>query len=219
MRLAPFCLFVIALVATSCGGSQHASSTAYSNARYLADGKSQHTPGERVVQYAATLELKVKEADSTNVQLRAIAEKHQGYVVSLADGRSVIRVKQPELAAAVDEVAALGKLRSKAFKGEDVTEQYVDLNARLENARRARERYLQLLQQAENVQAALAVEKELERVNGDIESFEGKLNKLTHLADMATITVQLQEKDKLGPLGYVFVGLWKGVRWLFVRGE
>ena len=68
-------------------------------------------------------------------------------------------------------------------------------------------------------QAALAVEKELERVNGDIESFEGKLNKLTHLADMATITVQLQEKDKLGPLGYVFVGLWKGVRWLFVRGE
>jgi hypothetical protein len=218
MRLTTFCFLLLALILASCAGSRDAS-TAYSNTRYLTDGKAQYAPGERVVQYAATLELKVREADSTNVHLRAIAEKHQGYVVSLADGRSVIRVKQPELAAAVDEVAALGKLRSKAFKGEDVTEQYVDLTARLENARRARERYLQLLQQAENVQAALAVEKELERVNGDIESFEGKLNKLTHLADMATITVQLQEKEKLGPLGYVFVGLWKGVRWLFVRGE
>ncbi len=219
MRPAYVILSFVALLMTACSGSQRAQSTAYSNARMLDGGKPQYAGGERVVQYTATLELKVKEADSANVQLRSIAEKHQGYVVSLGDRRSVIRVKQPELVAAVDEVSGLGKLQYKTFKGEDVTEQYVDLTARLDNARRARERYLQLLQQAENVQAALAVEKELERVNGEIEAFEGKLNKLTHLADMATITVELQEREKLGPLGYVFVGLWKGVRWLFVRGE
>ena len=139
--------------------------------------------------------------------------------VRIADGSlDHVRVRTSALGTAVNEVASLGTVRSKSFKGEDVTEQYVDGELRLENARKARDRYLELMKQAENVQAALAVEKELERLNGEIELLEGRANKLKHLTDMATISVDLNKREKLGPLGYACVGAWKGVRWLFVRG-
>ncbi|MBP7514914.1 MAG: DUF4349 domain-containing protein [Flavobacteriales bacterium] len=172
----------------------------------------------RMVQQSAALEMRVKEPDSTNAHLLDIAKRHEGYVVMLGDRRSTIRVKSTALGDAVNEVAGLGNVRSKSFKGEDVTEQYVDVELRLENARKARDRYLELLKQAEDVQAALAVEKELERLNGEIELLEGRANKLKHLTDMATISVDLNKREKLGPLGYACVGAWKGVRWLFVRG-
>ena len=206
-------LFALQLL-TSCSFER---STANADSLYDFRGKDGEAKG-RMIQQSAALDIRVKEPDSTNAHLLAIAKRYDGYVVMLGDRSSTIRVQTTSLSKAVDEVAGLGKVRSKSFKGEDVTEQYVDLEIRLENARKARDRYLELLKQAENVQAALLVEKELERLNGEIELLEGKTNKLKHLSDMATISVGLNRKEKLGPLGYVCVGAWKGVRWLFVRG-
>ena len=163
------------------------------------------------------MDIRVKNTDSTNTRLAAIAKRHGGYVVSLAEHQSMIRVRATALDSAITAASALGKVRWKSIGGKDVTEEYVDQELRLDNARKARDRYLELLKQAENVQAALLVEKELERLNGEIELLEGKRMKLRHLSEMATLSVDLQQKEKLGPLGYVCVGAWKGVRWLFVR--
>lgn len=207
-----FGLLLLTLTLASCGGARYAEAGSMHRLVSSVDA-----PG-RMIQQSAALDLRVKEPDSTNAHLLEIAKRHEGYVVMLGDCRSTIRVKSTALGDAVNEVAGLGKVRSKSFKGEDVTEEYVDLELRLENARKARDRYLELLKQAENVQAALAVEKELERLNGEIELLEGRTNKLKHLSDMATISVDLNRREKLGPLGYVCVGTWKGVRWLFVRG-
>lgn len=215
MRNTPTFTFALSLFAlqlfTSCATER---TTAYCGNIWDRDGQ----PQGRMIQQSAALDLRVKEPDSTNAHLQDIAKRHEGYVVMLGDQRSTIRVKTAALGDAVNEVSGLGKVRSKSFKGEDVTEQYVDVELRLENARKARDRYLELLKQAEDVQAALLVEKELERLNGEIELLEGKSNKLKHLSDMATISVDLNRREKLGPLGYVCVGTWKGVRWLFVRG-
>ncbi len=172
---------------------------------------------ERVVQHSAFLRIEVREAEPVTDSLKFIAEHYGGYAVSISDQRSTIRVKREHMELVSERIASMGKLKYRSYKGEDVTAEYVDLNARLDNAKKARDRYLQLLELAEDVKATLAVEKELERVNGEIESMQGRMNKLTHLSDLATIQVDLQEREKLGPLGYVFVGLWKGVSWLFVR--
>jgi hypothetical protein len=174
-------------------------------------------PSRRIVMNAS-MDLRVKNADSTNMRLAAIAKQHGGYVVSLAERTSMIRVRASALDSAIASTSALGKVLWKSIGGKDVTEEYVDQDLRLDNARKARDRYLELLKQAENVQAALLVEKELERLNGEIELLEGRQMKLRHLSEMATISVDLRRKEKLGPLGCVFVGTWKGVRWLFVRG-
>jgi len=82
---------------------------------------------------------------------------------------------------------------------------------------KSRERYLELLARAENVQSALLVEKELERLNSEIEFLKGKLNKTSHLVDFATLTISIKEKVKPGLLGYVGIGLFEVVKWLFIR--
>jgi hypothetical protein len=173
---------------------------------------------QRVVIYNGSLTLAVKNVDSVNANISRVAEKYEGYVLTLGSERSVIRVKSVFLSQAMRDIVPMGKLKNKSVYGEDVTEDYYDSKIRLENCTKARQRYLELLAKAENVEAALKVEKELERLNKEIDVLEGKLKRLAHLSEYSTITVTLRQKVKPGVLGYVFIGLYKGVKWLFVRG-
>lgn len=172
---------------------------------------------ERIVLYNAFITIVVKNPDSTNVRLMEIAKQYDGYVQVLGNKNSVIRVKAIHLNNAIADISKTGKIKYKTISGDDVTDQYVDYQIRLENAYSARKRYLELLAKAETVEAALKVEKELERLNGEISSIEGKLNQLKHLSDYSTITVKLDEKVKPGILGYIGIGLYKSVKWLFIR--
>jgi DNA-binding MarR family transcriptional regulator len=175
------------------------------------------TDENRVVIYNAKVAIRVKNADSLNRKLAELSSKYDGYVVSLGNRYSSIRVKSENLNSAITEIAGLGKMSSKTISGNDVTEEYKDYEIRLDNAAKARGRYLQLLEKAENVEAALKVEKELERLNGEIDLLKGKLERLKHLSDFSTIDIQIMEKQKMGVLGYVGLGLYKAVKWLFIR--
>jgi len=106
----------------------------------------------------------------------------------------------------------------KNVSANNVTSRYVDLQLRLDNALNARKRYLELLKQAENVEAALKVEKELERLNYTIEQLKHQINGINRDAQYSKITINLKQKKKLGPLGFIFKGVYLGVKWLFVRG-
>jgi hypothetical protein len=174
-------------------------------------------PPQRKVISSAFLTLAVEHPDSTNQALAQIATRYEGYASQLGSYRSVIRVKSEHLDEALVAVRALGKVRSQRLGSEDVTDQYLDYQIRLENAQKARDRYLELLTQAENVEAALKVERELERLNETIDLLKGKLNRIDQLAVLATITVDLRERKKPGPIGYIGVGLYRAVKWLFVR--
>lgn len=174
-------------------------------------------PINRVVIYNANIGLAVKNADTVNANLSRIAERYKGYALTLGNEYSVIRVKSQLLKEAVVEVGKLGKVKYKRISGEDVTDDYQDSEIRLDNAKKARQRYLELLAKAENVQAALMVEKELERLNKEIDQLEGHLKRLDHLSEFSTITVNLDKKVKPGILGYIGMGLYYSVKWLFVR--
>ena len=155
--------------------------------------------------------------DTANVKMTAITEKYEGYVSSMGTYQTIVRVKSPYLNQAIADISLLGKLKSKNLTGRDVSEQYYDFKIRLENAEKARARYLELLAKAEDVSAALLVERELERLNGEIDVLKGRMNRMDHLSDYATITIEWKERKKLGILGYIGKGLYEGVRWLFVR--
>ena len=167
--------------------------------------------------FSATLSLIIKHPDSANIRLESIAKKYNGYVTVLGTTRTIIRVKSEKLNDAIMEIGTVGKIDTKSLTGQDVTDEYLDLKIRLENAERSRERYLELLAKAENVEAALKVEKELERLNEVIDLLTGKMNKIDHLSAYSTITVNLKEKKKPGILGYIGIGLYRSVKWLFVR--
>lgn len=172
---------------------------------------------EKKILFSASLSLIVKNPDSANYHIQKIAEKYKGYINQTGTYRAVIRVKSEYLNEAVNDISGLGKVQAKNLTGQDVTEEYSDYKIRLENAVKSRERYLELLAKAENVEAALQVEKELERLNGTIDILKGKMNRIDHLSEYSTITVNLKEKKKPGILGYVGMGLYYSVKWLFIR--
>lgn len=218
-------LFILmaSLMLSGCSAHRHYAFKKYypykrSAGLHLFAKKSKHDKGVRMVNYSASITLEVAEEDTVLRYISFIPEKYEGYLVSLDDSKVVFRVVSEKLVPAVEDACLLGKVISKTLSGSDVTETYEDQRIRLENALNARDRYLVLLEKAENVEAALKVEKELERLNKEIDLLEGKIRNLEHLNEYSTVTVNLEEKRKPGVLSYVGIGLWTGVRWLFVRG-
>jgi hypothetical protein len=170
---------------------------------------------ERMIISQAFITLEVADVDAAVTAITGVAGKHTGYVVS-SGNRTVIRVEAAALKAAMDEVTSLGSVVSREIQEQDVTKSYSDAELKLQNAKAARARYLELLQKAENVEAALKVERELERLNGEITLLESQIGNLAHLTQYATITVTLRKQVTPGPLGWVFYGLYKAIEWLFV---
>lgn len=219
-----FVLLLIASMFASCAEQKHYSDpianksteNSYQDSPYDKSVRSQESQSRMVI-YNSTVSMVVISPDSTNLRLTDIATKYDGYIQTLGSEKSVIRVRADKLKLALEELNNLGKVKYKKVSGEDVTDQYTDFQIRLDNAKKARERYLELLAKAENVEAALKVEKELERLNVEIDALEGKINRFQHLTQYSTLTVYMQEKIKPGVLGYIGIGLYHSVKWLFVR--
>ncbi|MCP4132837.1 MAG: DUF4349 domain-containing protein [bacterium] len=170
----------------------------------------------RVIILNANLTLEVDDPAPAPGEISKIAKQYNGYVLSSGNRRVVIRVEAKSFQAAISGIGKLGELTDKNIYGKDVTGKFRDSQIRLDNKLNARKRYLELLKKAENVEAALKVEKELERLNGEIESFKGVIKRLSHLSQYSTITVIIEEEVTPGPVGYIFWGLYKGIKWLFV---
>lgn len=187
------------------------------NVRYFEDNEEKNKEDGRLMIYNATVTVQTRNPDSAAAQVAGLAKKYGGYVLSSGNNYTTIRVKSTSLKEALTEICTYGKVKSKNITGTDVTEEFTDYQIRLDNAEKARKRYLELLEKAANVGETLAVEKELERLNKEIDLLKGKMNRISHLVDYSTITVYHEEKTKLGILGYVFVGTFKAVKWLFVR--
>lgn len=181
------------------------------------DSVNENSKEVRKIIFSASISLSVKNLDTTNVYLQKIAKKYEGYAQEVGTYSTTLRVKSTSLEQAIREIEELGKVKSKQITGTDVTEDFLDCTIRLENAEKSRQRYLQLLEKAEDVQGMLLIEKELERLNGTIEKLKGKINRINHLSDYSTITIKLYKKEKLGILGYAFAGVYYTIKWLFVR--
>lgn len=142
------------------------------------------------------------------MQSQSVQEAEQAYVT--------LRVPGPQLRPVLDLLAALGTEESRSVSSQDVTEQYIDTEARLKNAIALRDRLKALLGQAKDVKDILEIEKELTRVQADIDSMDGRLKKLKGQVDFAQIDLTLQRKKIYGPLGYVIYGIGWLIQKLFI---
>ncbi|MBI5499840.1 MAG: DUF4349 domain-containing protein [Deltaproteobacteria bacterium] len=182
-------------------------------------------PAERLVIKTGTMRIELDPPEDGPAKVTEIAGRFGGYVSSSSETSVVIRVPNQSFEEVLEAIAQLGNVAEREVRGEDVTEQYFDLNVRLRNALAARLRYLALLERAETVEEALLVEHELERVTLDIEELRGKLRYLRDRVQDATITVwfvqeyEPPEESTPGPIGWIFYGVYLGVKWLFVWDE
>ncbi len=146
-------------------------------------------------------------------------EQKSGFVVSSNLHRSglspyatvVVRLPAADFDQGVDEFKKMGEVTSERVEGMDVTEEYVDLQARLDNFRAAEQRFVEIMRQAEEIEDILAVQRELTQVREQIERIQGRIKYLKQSADLSTVRVNLSndpeslpvvdDEDKWRPLG------------------
>ena len=173
-----------------------------------APGAGGYVPGaldtaQRQVISQASVSMEVAEVPAAVAQVRAIAESLGGFVGHLSSSGGperqqstmTIRVPQTEFFTALDHIKSLGKVHSENVGSEDVTERFIDLEARLRSALREEESLLSLLERAGQVSEILAIERELSRIRSEIERDQGQLNFLERRVDLSTITVSLLPPD------------------------
>jgi len=156
---------------------------------------------ERMVIYNAYVSLETGDIGGTLAKIRSLAESYGGYVAGTsrssygmqATAEITIRVPKDKFHVAVQEIETYGKVLDERTTSEDVTQQYIDLKARLENLQRQEKRLNEILGMAKTVDEVLNVERELERVRGEIESLQGQINYLERNVAMSVITVGLKE--------------------------
>jgi hypothetical protein len=175
----------------------------------------------RMLIWRAWLSLEVGAVSNTVARITDMTVKAGGYVESTADAgdesaQMVLRVPVNSLSSTVAALETLGTVTHRRVSSEDVTEQYVDTDARLQTMIALRDRLRELLDKAQDVKDVLAIEKELGRVQADIDSMQARLKALRGQVDLASIHVSIKRQRILGPLGYAFKGVWWVVEKLFV---
>ena len=111
-----------------------------------------------------------------------------------------IRVPVERFESLVDSVVSLGELERNSRTSQDITEQYYDLEARIKNKRVEEQTLNKILQERSGkLEDVLKIEIELSRVRGEIEQLEGKIRVLENLSSLATLTLNVRERDKYAP--------------------
>jgi hypothetical protein len=144
--------------------------------------------------YNATITMAVFEAKAAIDGTLKLARDMGGYLVRRDDQTIVIRVPAAKYREALDAVGKLGDVIHREESVQDVTDEFLDMQVRLQNAIALRARLEQLLAQAKNVEEALMVERELGRVTEEIERFEGRLKLLRELVAFSTITIEFRPR-------------------------
>lgn len=111
------------------------------------------------------------------------------------EGSVTIRVPSAQFEAAVADLKGMALVvNHESSSGQDVTEQYTDLQAQLRNAQAQEEEYLRIMKKAENVEDILRVQERLGMVRGQIESLQGRLKYLENMTSYSTVSVSLTEE-------------------------
>lgn len=159
---------------------------------------------DRKIISTAQLQLEVDSTKTAFKRITNITLEQGGFVSSSSiyggdrkSGQVTVRIPQKNFHSALEQIETLGTVKSRQITGQDVTEEFIDINARLGNLKNQENRLLEILKMANTVKEVLEVEHELERVRGEIERLTGRLNYLDQSVEMSTITVNAAEPAPL----------------------
>jgi hypothetical protein len=167
------------------------------------ESKSAIKPMERKLIKNAELHLLVDDYNSVVEALKSKASAFEGYItnetVNVIDARGskrgYLEVKVPQLRFAefFAGVQDLGKLKNSHIYTQDVTEEYIDVESRLNVMRTKEERLLDILTQSGELSDVLAVENELANTRSQLESLEGRLRYLSNQTEFSTFNLTIEQ--------------------------
>jgi Domain of unknown function (DUF4349) len=182
-------------------------------------------PATRLIVRTGQASIEVDSLEPAMAELRRIVQRAGGFVAdaSVQSGRNQLRQATLELkvpSTRFDELTEgllpIGRLEFVNVGAEDVSEEFVDLTARVTNGRRLEERLVELLRtRTGKLQDVLSVERELARVREEIERMEGRLRYLKTSAQLSTLSVSLHEPVPIvathgpGPIVEAFRAAWR----------
>jgi len=163
-------------------------------------------PSGPMIARTVSLSIVAKHFDAARTSLDGILARHNGYAAGLNVAtpqgaartlQASLRIPAPQLAAAIAELKALGRVEAETQNGEEVTQQHADLLARLKNSRETEQRLQDVLRtRTGKVKDVLEVEEEIARVRGEIEQMEAEQQTLEHRVSFATVDLKLAEEYK-----------------------
>jgi hypothetical protein len=163
---------------------------------------------DRMIVRTGDMSLVVEDVTEARNAITRLAERFDGYVVSSSiwgdeelRGSIAIRIPDEKFEQALAELRELAvRVKSENTSSKDVTEEYTDLQARLNNAEATEKQYLALLEKATDVQDILSIYDSLSRVRQEIEQIKGQMQYLERTASMSLIEVYLEPKSSEKPL-------------------
>ena len=189
-----------------------------------ASGTKSVSQGSAAPRGAASLSTKIESTGSVDLtvnkghvdaslsKLSSLATADGGFVLStqanatsrgsgsFSSGIIVLQVPQRTFAQLVTQVQQVGHATSILTTSNDVTSQYVDLQARIHSLEASRQQYLTIMTRATTIGGILAVQSQLDSLQSQIEQYQGQLNVLSHETTFATLTVLLAQKGQPTPV-------------------
>lgn len=171
---------------------------------------------ERMISFTADFRITVKDVEESRKKIKSLTKEWKGFVTKDSSTVSIVRIPSESLENFLAAIRQIGSVESEDITGLDITDDYKDNLIKLESFQRIKTKYQALINKATNVQDLLSIERELERVNVEIERLEGHKRSSEMQTKYSTVYVYLTPKKILGPLGWIFYGAYKLIGWLFV---
>ncbi len=157
------------------------------------------TVDNRMIIKTASFSMRVDDVAGVADKIAYAAEEQKGIVVSnqlynmsaAPNATVVVRVPADSFNAVIAKIREVGVVESETVNGQDVTEEYVDLDAQLTNLKAGEAQFLEIMKRATTIQDTLAVQRELTNIRSQIESLEGRRKYLSESAEYSTITVYI----------------------------
>ncbi|MDQ7910054.1 DUF4349 domain-containing protein [Phytohabitans sp. ZYX-F-186] len=219
---------VVALVAAGCGsggGSDSGASSVENAAPAQGAPPAADKPGaeaaapdagapvkyrldDRAIVYTGSITVRVEDVSAAAAEATSIATGSGGFVGgdkrsstdAYAEATIVLRVPAPKFTAVVDQLAKLGDQQQRDVSTEDVTEEALDLDARISSQRARVDSGRRLLAQAKTLSELVMLEGELAKREADLASLEAKKRRMDNLTALSTITVTLLGPEAEAPV-------------------
>jgi len=214
MKIFSLFLFGLALACSSGGNNDYAleeSKTVAADYEYdeepivqkLTPNKGSETEVEQKIIKTANLRFESSNPEDTHKNVLALTQQYKGFIQSDNAGKNynqlyrnmVVRIPTENFQHYIDAISqGVPYFDQKDISRQDVSEEFVDLEARLKAKRELETRYLELLKQAKDVKEMLEIERELSNIREEIEAKQGRLNYLQNKVSLSTVNIEFYKQ-------------------------
>jgi hypothetical protein len=161
-----------------------------------------NTAIERKLIKNGSLDFVTEKIDETRIAVEKLCKQYHAYISTenqnnyndRIEYRQEIRVPASAFDGLMADIEAMGeRIEARTINTQDVTEEFIDVEARLKTKRELESRYLSLLKQAKSVADILSIESQIAATRADIESMQGRLNYLINQVSYSTLEIMYHE--------------------------